>query len=171
MITVKVSDFHGRFLYDFETGNYHYRASPYDPATGRFLSEDPIGFVGGSNFYSYVGNNPTNYTDPYGLYGTNSCEYYKRRCSENGGGYYCLIAPLICEATALISPEDPDPSTDDDYEGFNRCTRQCLQDLDAINQFVEPQCGNVVSSGSDLEQITVDHLYCWKRCGFEGRNP
>ncbi len=44
-----------------------YRARYYDPATGRFLSEDPIGFDGGSNFYAYVGNSPTNRKDPLGL--------------------------------------------------------------------------------------------------------
>jgi RHS repeat-associated protein len=30
----------------------------YDPATGRFLSRDPIGFQGGFNLYGYVGGNP-----------------------------------------------------------------------------------------------------------------
>ena len=40
----------------------------YDPSVGRFLSEDPIGFAGGdANLYRYVGNSPTNFTDPSGL--------------------------------------------------------------------------------------------------------
>jgi RHS repeat-associated protein len=30
-------------------GLYYYRARYYDPATGRFLSEDPTGFAGGIN--------------------------------------------------------------------------------------------------------------------------
>lgn len=29
-----------------------------DAKVGRFVSEDPIGFAGGINFYSYVGNSP-----------------------------------------------------------------------------------------------------------------
>ncbi|CBN53847.1 hypothetical protein OSCI_300001 [Kamptonema sp. PCC 6506] len=34
---------------------------------GRFISEDTIGFGGGdANLYRYVGNSPTNYTDPSG---------------------------------------------------------------------------------------------------------
>ncbi len=51
-----------------ETGLYYYRARFYAPETGRFLSEDPIGFNSGdSNFYRYVGNSPLMYSDPYGL--------------------------------------------------------------------------------------------------------
>ena len=41
--------------------------SPFNPETGRFLSEDPIGFKGGdTNLYGYVFNNPINLTDPTG---------------------------------------------------------------------------------------------------------
>lgn len=39
----------------------------YDPSIGRWLEEDPIGFEGGdANLYRYVGNDPTNETDPTG---------------------------------------------------------------------------------------------------------
>jgi RHS repeat-associated protein len=43
-----------------------YRA--YDPATGRWLSRDPIGENGGINLYGYVVNSPVNYIDPLGLW-------------------------------------------------------------------------------------------------------
>jgi RHS repeat-associated protein len=39
----------------------------YDPVLGRWLSQDPIGFEAGPNFYTYALNNPTNWTDPFGL--------------------------------------------------------------------------------------------------------
>ena len=52
---------------DAETGVYYYRARYYGPQTGRFISEDPIRFGSGDgNFYDYVGNDPTRYTDPTG---------------------------------------------------------------------------------------------------------
>ncbi|MHB1215312.1 MAG: RHS repeat-associated core domain-containing protein [Thiobacillus sp.] len=52
---------------DDGTGLYYYRARYYDPAIGRFVSEDPIGFAAGDvNFYAYVGNNPVNGNDPSG---------------------------------------------------------------------------------------------------------
>ncbi len=53
--------------FDPETSFYYYRARYYDPNAGRFLSEDPIGFEGGGNFYRYVYNRPIGLTDPMGL--------------------------------------------------------------------------------------------------------
>lgn len=53
--------------FDQQTGLYFYRARYYDPAVGRFLSEDPVGFNSGVNFYGYVHNNPSNLIDPTGL--------------------------------------------------------------------------------------------------------
>jgi len=56
----------GREL-DAESGLYYYRARYYDPATGRFLQEDPIGFGAGDlNLYRYVFNDPVNRVDPSG---------------------------------------------------------------------------------------------------------
>src|SRR5260370_2527591 len=43
---------------DTETGLYYYRARYYDSTSGRFVSEDPVTFLGGHNFYAYAGNEP-----------------------------------------------------------------------------------------------------------------
>jgi RHS repeat-associated protein len=49
-------------------GIYDYRTRAYHPGLGRFLQTDPIGFAAGDiNLFRYVGNNPVNYTDPFGL--------------------------------------------------------------------------------------------------------
>jgi len=53
--------------FDSEIGIYEYRARYYDPSAGRFLSEDPVGFDGGTDFYAYATNNPANFIDPSGL--------------------------------------------------------------------------------------------------------
>ena len=52
---------------DTERANNYYRARYYDPKIGRFISEDPIQWAGGNNFYAYVENNPINFIDPEGL--------------------------------------------------------------------------------------------------------
>ncbi len=49
------------------TGLYYYRARYYHPGLQQFISEDPISFLAGLNFYSYVSNSPTNTLDPLGL--------------------------------------------------------------------------------------------------------
>ena len=39
----------------------------YDPQSGRFLTQDPIGLAGGVNLHAYAGNNPVTFSDPFGL--------------------------------------------------------------------------------------------------------
>jgi RHS repeat-associated protein len=53
--------------WDAETGLYYYRARYYSSDIGRFISEDPIEFYSGIDFYAYVHNRPTSYIDPLGL--------------------------------------------------------------------------------------------------------
>jgi RHS repeat-associated protein len=55
----------GRELDEY-TQLYYYHARFYDSQIGRFISEDPIGFGGGNNWYVYVGNNPIKNFDPEG---------------------------------------------------------------------------------------------------------
>ncbi len=73
--------------FDTETDLYFDRARYFDPTTGRFLSEDPIGFSGdGTNFYAYVENDPGNSIDPFGLQGRKPWHppglYNRIRCTK-----------------------------------------------------------------------------------------
>lgn len=57
----------GRML-DQHTGLQYNRARWYDTNTGRWLSQDPIGFgAGDANLYRYVGNRPSTHRDPSGF--------------------------------------------------------------------------------------------------------
>ena len=44
-----------------------FRHRAYDPQTGRWLQEDPIGLSGGVNLYQYNRNDPNTFSDPFGL--------------------------------------------------------------------------------------------------------
>ena len=53
--------------HDEETGLCYNRHRYYDPDTGRYISPDPIGLIGGLNQFRYADNNPTRFVDPSGL--------------------------------------------------------------------------------------------------------
>ncbi|UUO05343.1 hypothetical protein M4951_18415 [Blastopirellula sp. J2-11] len=55
-------------FFDEATGLQYNTNRWYDAELGRWISQDPIGFAAGDeNLYRYVGNIPTNATDPSGL--------------------------------------------------------------------------------------------------------
>jgi RHS repeat-associated protein len=60
---------------DTNSSLYYLRARHYDPGTGRFLSQDPLGI---GHPYTYVRNNPIGFADPSGL-----CDPYDLLCQAN----------------------------------------------------------------------------------------
>ncbi len=66
----------------------------YDTTTGRFLTRDPIGYMGGTNLYRYAANSPTDYVDPSGFQGVSdgpssegpSDETTQAKCEINPAG-------------------------------------------------------------------------------------
>ena len=59
-------------IYDADTGMTNNWHRWYDPAVGRWVSEDPIGFAAGdTNLSRYVGSDATNSNDPTGLQAPN----------------------------------------------------------------------------------------------------
>ena len=99
------------------TGLYYYRARYYSPEMRRFVSEDPIGLWGGINFYSYVGNNPVDNLDPYGLFGWDNLFRYifKKIAGQIGKN----IGKNIAEREFDNSPEQQEMDKDTDGDGKN----------------------------------------------------
>jgi len=66
----------------------------YSPSTGRFITEDPIGFAGGDiSFYRYVLNDPVNLVDPDGLIGKFLFEQFISRSVTSISNAYLDIEP------------------------------------------------------------------------------
>jgi RHS repeat-associated protein len=55
------------FAFVAQTQAVLYWGRPYDPNLQRWLQRDPIGERGGISLYQFVGNNPVNFVDPFGL--------------------------------------------------------------------------------------------------------
>ena len=70
-------------VYDVGTGLYDYGFRDYSPVSARFTTVDPI--RDGSNWFSYVVNDPVNYVDPFGLNAFDDFIYGKQETIEVDG--------------------------------------------------------------------------------------
>ena len=52
---------------DAVTGLYYSRNRNYSPSLGRWINQDPAGYINGANTYQFVMGNPTTLVDPFGL--------------------------------------------------------------------------------------------------------
>ena len=72
--------FAGRYgVLDEGAGLYYMRNRFYHAGLRRFLTPDPIGFLGGLNLYAYAGGNPVDRADPSGLEGATPGEIVSLR--------------------------------------------------------------------------------------------
>jgi len=59
----------GSLLYNKADGSglLYMRNRYYDPQTGQFTQQDPIGIADGLNLYGFANGDPVNFSDPFGL--------------------------------------------------------------------------------------------------------
>ena len=77
-----------------------------------WLSNNPIDIEGGLNQYAFVGDNPLNYVDPFGLKFRTSCETFSEcwdRCIDtyygNSGHYAMILSPFgLVQGIRQVSP-------------------------------------------------------------------
>lgn len=70
--------FTGRRLDTLDSGScepMHYRHRAYDTHSGRFMQQDPLGYIDGMNLYEYVKSNSVINYDAYGLMSADSAEW------------------------------------------------------------------------------------------------
>jgi RHS repeat-associated protein len=75
--------FQGQYR-DEDLGLHYNYCRFYDPAYGRYTTQDPLGLHGGLNLYAYV-TNPVNWIDPLGLFTitlTPRCDWNKDQLQE-----------------------------------------------------------------------------------------
>jgi RHS repeat-associated protein len=94
---------------DSDSEFYYLRARYYDPATGRFLSQDPwagLTIVPQSlNRYVYVLNNPGLYVDPYGYFGLGDVVDGARNVAGAVGGGVKDAAGAVGEFVTETAPQ------------------------------------------------------------------
>ena len=74
------------------TGLYYARNRNYDPGLGRWINQDPAGYINGANTYQFVMGNPVGATDPLGLCECSDClrralEQYQKNLARTMAGY------------------------------------------------------------------------------------
>ncbi len=156
----------------------YYKNRWYGPAFGRFLSEDPMLYIDGMNYYEYVSSNVYLYIDPLGL---------RKRC----GGDVLLLTGSFC-----VSQEEYDyivsgyltPYSASAHCSVCKMSTGTLGKVDGnFSLSVLNEKGNVdfdlsvsinatgVSAGAGGDNLDVGNLscsgsMCWngERKGFEG---
>ena len=109
----------GRF--ETPTGTYIFEHREYDPMTGRWLQQDPVGYIDGTNDYSFVNDRPTGATDPLGLFSSGNHQLIVYT-ALNGSGLSANYMKLISDADVGVDDgwkNDTPPFSDDANHGDN----------------------------------------------------
>ena len=85
---------------DDESGLIYLRNRYYDPETGRFITEDPA--KDGVNWYTYAGNDPVNFIDPWGLKAGDAFSSINEALADAYWCYYGVTAFTQLEQGAAV---------------------------------------------------------------------
>jgi RHS repeat-associated protein len=119
--------------FDEETGLHYNRFRYYDPAVGRFVSQDPIGLLGGFNLSLYA-TNPLLFIDPWGL----------RFWRGSKGG-----------EKPTFEPRDPKLGKKDSGD-YRVCENGLVKTTHGVSVFNNPE--SVSSKGYDPHEIDMSTL-------------
>jgi len=109
----------------------YYCARYYHPTLQRFISEDPLRFIGGVDFYTYVHDSPLNLTDPFGLKDYNDQEtlqLLQQAYQDATAGYFSGLGNIFEHHRGWRGvPNQGDYDfghNDHQYDTFTRCGRK-----------------------------------------------
>ncbi len=132
--------------FDSESGLYYYRYRYYSADVGRFITYDPIYWLGGANLYVYVNNNPINYTDPYGLLQ-----------EEDDISIWDHIWAFIKHIPDIWRIELPAPIDKDSAKGAIGVVKRAL-DIDALLDPDKARSGDKCTKAGCRMQNLPDHM-------------
>lgn len=118
--------------------HYNYFRS-YDLSIGRYTTSDPLGLWPGPNTYSYVGNSPINYFDPYGLDRTSLINTSSGRSVADGPtngnwGGKCWSGGAYSCGDSAGGNAPPTDSADACYMRHDNCYTECGVDTKCIER-------------------------------------
>ena len=176
---------------DALTGLLYYGYRFYDPLTGRWPSRDPIGELGGINFYGMLGNNTLHRVDLLGLSSRGEVnraanEAAKRNAERNArkpdghegfhhygnwGGPGWANGEWRYEVDPLPPPDDPNyepPKDDRDacYEAHDRCISACPKPSD-WKPCSSRNRGAANENGNRKRKARAASSNCIKQCDHE----
>lgn len=96
--------------WDQESGLYYNRHRYYDTARGSYITQDPIGFLGGLNFSTYP-LNPVGAVDPLGLWASQKGFYVHQRAGHLVFGKEISQAQLAAVARGHVWADSPEHQT------------------------------------------------------------
>lgn len=131
-------------------GIYYARQRWYDSSTGRWLSQDPIGFSGGLNLFEYARSNPIRFVDPSGK---NPLLWYLLGLTAEyttpfiyGCGITLATSPyLVPTMEALISPPGYNP-----ISPLGAAEAEAEQLAQRIVEEVEPHFSDIWKKGAEV---------------------
>jgi uncharacterized protein RhaS with RHS repeats len=128
------------------------QARYYDPVMGRFLSVDPVGYSGATDTgmfgrYSYVGNDPVNLIDPFGM---------QSACPNND----CPVG-ISSEIPGANEVEEKFPSDVTDSE-LNAAVVSVLDSVNPTSVSTDSEIAGLVilTEGGNLETRVTDTQSC-----------
>jgi RHS repeat-associated protein len=156
-------------------GIQQFRNRAYDPATGTWIQEDPMGVAGGVNVYRFNNGNPVSFGDPLGLMG----------CQEPAGTDTLQTGTSsTCNQAGVVGDQGSDPALGEDpcsvysnntllriicervsasgsYEQ-NSCTAECLA-RDYVRRGLNNDDLNLVGT---VRYLRRGHQLCYASCSY-----